>query len=558
MAKAALITMLVLCAHAAAQAPAQAPAQDPFEQLTLRVSQLRPNGQCIVDRGKRDLLQVDDRVVLSPRGGPTLPGRVTQVEGRTALVQLLDPKAKVVAGTRGYALVPKSRLKPVAKPQPTSPNEPAEPPPAAKPGQAAEDEWRPGMPLLGRHRAPRPNERASQMRGRLFGSGNLVRTLDSFSHSYVRGGADVDINNVDGDGGRLRFHGEMIRSEEFNSGTGNDVRIYEISYEQGGTRFNPMRWQAGRFLQRDMPEFGLLDGIEVGYRQENGSRFGASFGYLPELDDDMDTLADLQIAVWYIWNQDLAERVTYGIGYQKSWHRFDGDRDLFVLKARYLPNDGWDVSSSLWVDIYDNDDVLKDETFEFTRANLFASRRSRGEGGMEFFYDHEEYPELLRTDNPQTLLPQTLIGAHVDRVSAHMWMESEARNRVFTRLTGWVDEEVEGGAAEFGFEVVDWFSSGSRSTLALFHTDAPTSNVSGIRVQHGGSHSYGRLDVLYELGFAHFDDNPSATAELLQHRLGALVTTDFGSGWDATFSADATLWDEEFSFGLGIYLQRLF
>ncbi|MGK0153932.1 MAG: hypothetical protein ACI9SE_000882 [Neolewinella sp.] len=562
MAKALLSTMLVLCAHVAAQAPAQ----DPFEQLTLRVSQLRPSGQCIVDRGTRDNLQVDDRVVLSPRGGPTLSGRVVQVEGRTALIQLLDPKAKVVAGTRGYVLLPKSRRKPVAKP--SEPARPVAKPPSGgrtgngqtggKPSQAAEDEWRPGMPLLGRHRAPRPSERNSEMRGRLYGSGNLVRTLDSFSQSYLRSGADVDINNVDGDGGRLRFHGELIRSEEFNSGTGNDLRIYEISYEHGGTRFNPMRWQAGRFLPRDMPEFGLLDGIEVGYRQENGSRFGASFGYLPELDDDMDTLADLQIALWYIWNQDAAERVTYGIGYQKSWHRFDGDRDLFVMKARYLPNDGWDVSSSVWIDIYDNNDVLKDETFEFTRANVFASRRTRGVGGMEFFYDHEEYPELLRTDNPQTLLPQTLIGAHVDRVSAHLWVESEERTRLFTRLTGWVDEEVEGGALEIGFEVTDWFGDGSRTGLALFHTDAPSSNVTGVRVQHGGGHSYGRLDVLYELGFAHFDDNPSATAELLQHRLGALVTTNFGSGWDATFSADATLWDEEVSFGVGIYLQRLF
>lgn len=555
MAKAVLSTLLVLHAHAVAQAAAQ----DPFEQVTLRVSQIRPNGQCIVDRGTRDQLQVDDRVVLSPRGGPTLSGRVTQVEGRTALVQLLDPRAKVVAGTRGYVLIPKSRRSAAAKPAEPAPARPQPKPgtqPTTQPG--ADEQWRPGMPLLGRHRAPRPNERQSQMRGRLYGSGNLVRTLDSSSDSFLRAGADVDVNNVDGNGGRLRFHGELVRSREFNSGIGNDLRIYEVSYEQGGNRFQPMRWQAGRFLQRDMPEFGLLDGIEVGYRTENGSRFGASFGYLPELDDDMESLADLQIAMWYIWNQDVAERVSYGIGYQKTWHRFDGDRDLFVLKGRYLPNSGWDVSASMWIDIYDNDDVLKDESFEFTRANLFATRRWRGEGGMEFFYDHEEYPELLRTDNPQTLLPQTLIGAHVDRVSAHLWRETESRSRWFTRLTGWVDEEAEGGAAELGFEAANWFGDGSRSTLALFHTDAPTSNLTGIRVQHGGSHSYGRLDVLYEIGFAHFDDNPSATAELLQHRLGALVTTDFGSGWDATFSADATLWDEEFSFGVGIYLQRLF
>ena len=44
---------------------AVAVAQDPaFEQLPLRVSSLRPNGACIVDRGRRDLVRVGDRVVL--------------------------------------------------------------------------------------------------------------------------------------------------------------------------------------------------------------------------------------------------------------------------------------------------------------------------------------------------------------------------------------------------------------------------------------------------------------------------------------------------------------
>ena len=125
-------------------------------------------------------------------------------------------------------------------------------------------------------------------------------------------------------------------------------------------------------------------------------------------------------------------------------------------------------------------------------------------------------------------------------------------------MTGWVDEEVEGGAAEGGVEVGDWYGKGSRTGLAMFHTKSASSNLTGMRVQHGGNHDYGRLDLLYEVGFVHFDNNPSATAELLQHRLGALLSTDFGSGWDATFSADVTVWDSEVSFGVGIYLQRLF
>ena len=334
--------------------------------------------------------------------------------------------------------------------------------------------------------------------------------------------------------------------------------MFELSYEHGGTRFEPWRWQAGRFLQRDMPEFGVLDGIMVGYRAEGGDRFGASFGYLPELDDDMETLADMQIALWYLWSQDAGERVTYGVGYQKTWHRFDGDRDLIVLKARYLPESGWDVSSTVFVDIYDNDDALKDEAVEVTRANLFASRRWQGEGGVELFFDHEEYPELLRQENQQTILPTTLIGAHNDRLSAHAWVHSGADTRWFSRVVGWNDEEHTGGSTELGLEQQDWFGDRTRTALVAFGIHGPSSTMLGARVEFGGTFSYGRLDALYELGFVHFESFADDRDDLLQHRLGGTLSTDLGGGWDATFLADTTFYDSELSFGVGIYLQRLF
>lgn len=528
-----------------------------LQQVRLRVAAIRGPGQVIVDRGARDQVQVDDRVVLEPRGGQVQTGRVLQVEDRTSLVQLMDPKANVPAGTRGHVLIPTTRLRPVE--QPADPQEPGGDEPQEQPAeQGGEGEWRPGMPLLGRHRAPRPEERESRMHGRVYGSGNLVRTLDSFSQSFLTAGVDTDINNIAGKGGTLRFHGEFNQSTEFSGNAGSDLRIYDLSYEHGGNRFDAMRWQIGRFLQRDVPEFGLLDGVEVGYRTEGGDRFGASVGYLPELDDDLESFADFALAAWYVWNQDIAERVTYAIAYQRTWHRFDNDRDLVLLKARFLPENGWNVSSTIWVDIYDGNDTLKDESFEVTRANVFASRREAGTGGVELFYDHEEYPELLRQENQQTLLPQTLIGAHVDRVSARLWVDSSETTEWFTRLTGWSDEEGEGGAGELGVTWRERVGGGSRTGIALFHIQALTSNLTGVRVEHGNDYEFGRLDLLYELGFAHFNSRPSDQNELLQHRIGALVTTDLGGGWDATFNADTTIWDEEISYGVGIYLQRIF
>jgi hypothetical protein len=541
---------LATCAVAAAQ-------ENVFEEVALRVSSLRPNGACIVDRGNRDQVQAGDRVIFAPRNGPVVQGRVAEVDERTALVELADPAAVVPIGTRGHVLVPKARR---AAAQPAPAQQPTQPSPTATDPSAppAEEEWRPGMPLLGTTRPPRPVERPATMRGRFYGGANVVRTLGSWSQSYLDTGVDVELDNLRGDGGTLRVHGEFNWSKETSENTGADLRLFELSYERGGTRFQPWRWQVGRFLQRDMPEFGVLDGIEVGYRREGSARFGASFGYLPELDEDMESFADLQLAAWYVWNQDIAERVQVGVGYQKSWHRFELDRDLVLVKARYLPVEGWDLSSTLWIDFYTSGDDLKDETVEVSRANVFASRRWAKRGGVEAFFDHEEYPETRRRELPQTIQPLTLIDAHQDRVSLHAWVDTESGTRWFTRLTGWIDEAREGGAVELGVQIEGLLQPRTRTTLALFDVQGLTNTVFGARIEHGGTHDWGRLDLLYELGFVHHEGFPADSDDLLQHRVGALATTGVGAGWDATFFADGTLWDDELSLGIGIYLQKLF
>ncbi len=78
------------------------------------------------------------------------------------------------------------------------------------------------------------------------------------------------------DGGTLHFHGEFGWLEETSGNAGLDLRIFDLSYERGGDRFQPVHWQVGRFLVRDMPEFGLLDGGAVDYRREGGDRKAAA------------------------------------------------------------------------------------------------------------------------------------------------------------------------------------------------------------------------------------------------------------------------------------------
>ena len=289
-----------------------------------------------------------------------------------------------------------------------------------------------------------------------------------------------------------------------------------------------------------------------------GARFGASLGYLPELDDDMNSFEDLQVAAWYLWNADLGERTSWGLGYQKSWHHSKQDRDLLVAKLRVLPSEGWDFATTIWLDYYYGRDDGKGTTFGLTRALVSTSRRWQGGSGLEFHYDHEEYPELLRQELPQTLLPQTILDAHNDRLTGHAYWRTDGGSLWRLRATGWTDQDASGGTVEIGCEFDGLLQSAARTGLTLFEVQGLTSSVTGVRVDHGGDFSFGRLDMLYELGLVHHDDQPTDRDDMLQHRLGALCTSDLGGQWSGTFFADATLWDSEFSYGLGIYLQRRF
>lgn len=526
---------------------------DLFEQVDLRVASVRPDGTVVVDRGRRDLVQPGDKVVFTPRNGQTAQGTVTEVDDRTALVELVDRNAVLPLGTKGHFLLPKARR---VAPSTDVPLPPA-PAPSA-PLQPGEEEWQPGMPLLGSTRPPRPEERSARIDGRLYGATNVVRTQDSWSHSLARAGVDLDASNLRGDGGVVHFHGEFVWATETTENTGADLDLFELSYERGGTRFESLHWQVGRFLPRDMPEFGLLDGATLGVRREGGDRFGISAGWLPLLDEDMESFADLQLAAWYVWNADVAERFQVALGYQRSWHRLDADRDLVILRTRYLPLDGWNIATSFWVDLYDGNDVQKDASVGFTRANVLLSRRWDKAGGVSLAYDHEEYPETLRRELPQTIQPATLVDAHQDRLSLHGYWDGDGGTRWFTRGTGWHDEETDGGSAELGAQFDGMFAAGARTGLAGFVVHGQYSSQFGARLDHGGPVAGGRLDVLYEIGLVHHRNFPATRDDLVQHRLALLFTGDLGAGWDGLVHLDATLWDDDLSLGLGIYLQRHF
>src|SRR5690606_29464068 len=228
-------------------------------ELPLRVVAHRA-GRVVVDRGERDALQPGDTVFLHPRDGDTLQGRVRAVAPRRAEVDLIGARALPPVGTAGVVLVPVERLeKPARAPAPALPPRP--------PWENEDAEHTPDQPLLAGVDVLHPEQRPLRVGGRYYlYSEHTTYSDDDRSDRFTRAGFDVFWENPFGEGGLLEFDGELnARRAELPDLDDEDRgkgRLDRLSYTWGGTRFEAQRHQVGRFLQRGLPEFGVLDGWE--------------------------------------------------------------------------------------------------------------------------------------------------------------------------------------------------------------------------------------------------------------------------------------------------------
>jgi hypothetical protein len=548
-------TLAVLLAAAAALA--QEPQAPPLDHVALRITTVRADGRVQVDRGTRDRVMVGDPIVLFPPDGRTRVGGVVEVDERTALVELAGTGAALPPGTKGEVLVPRNRQRPAqpqpdAQPQPEGQGQAQQPPP--------DDMWRPGMALLAGVKPVQPEERATTIAGRAYFIGDLTHSLGNNDNSYLRLGTDFAVDNPGGaDGGTFRFHGEFVQSMEVNYHAGPDLRFYDVSYAQGGTRFNPWRFQVGRFLQNGMPELGILDGVEVSYRTEGGDRFGGTFGWLPLLDDDMVSGEDMAVSAYYIWTPDLSERLLWGFALEKTWHEGKQDRDLAVVKTRCTPPDGCEYGGAVWVDFYNHaQDKLKTETAGLTRANAYVSRHWKEQGGVLLDYTHEEYPELLRKELWQTLLQKQIADSHHDVVSLQGWLDRKDGGRLHARIAGWADEQKTGGSGELGLEAHEVLMPQSHADLTGFVTQGLDNLAAGGRVSFGRATGTTSWDAFYELATVHYAGFPSDRSDILQHRFAVHWTDDLGSGWDLALDGGFAVWEGNDTFTVAVYLQKFF
>jgi hypothetical protein len=376
---------------------AGARAQDGARRVEVHVTAIA-GGSVYLDLGREAGIEKGDEVRLFPVGAPEVAAEVRAVSKSSARAALLGPLDGLVVGDRGEVLVPVERAVSDAAPEGGDAPPPA-PPVYAPPGQGEVPEhppwehppetWSDDVPLLAPVVAYEAEDRPTRMSGRIYEVFDWVRDQEAGDRRYLssRTGVDLRWDDPFDRAGALDVDLELYhRRAEDDDGDEDEteLRVDRLSYAWGGGRDARTRWQVGRFLQHEFPEFGVVDGAEVGYRFDSGHRLGASVGLMPEWKDDLPTGDDMQAALFYRWVSDEEETLALGAGYQKTWHEGDADRDLIVLTGDYHPSAFTWLYGSAWVDLYSGDDELKSGA-ELTQLQLNATHRFEGGHGIGAF-----------------------------------------------------------------------------------------------------------------------------------------------------------------------------
>ena len=552
--------------------PAQPSQQESFETLELRVASVRPR-QVVVDRGMTDGLLAKDRVTFRPRDGRVVQGTVVAAYERDAVVELDDPAVVLAPGTKGDVRIPSSRRPAASKAAPPQ-EAPAPAPVAAAPAVQAppdhppwgrqDDALKEGEPLLARIRPFRPEEREPAITGRVYSIFDYSHTTEGpHADTFARTGTSLLFENPAHSGGELNFDGEVnyrhadVPPNDNDGEERSEFRLDRFSYTHGGNRFSHDRFEFGRFLQYEMPEFGVLDGGQWTHRLAGGDTFGASAGFLPDPDSHQDTGDDLEFMGYYRWVADESEQLSLAGGYQKTFHHLDADRDLVVGKVLYLPVKGWDFTGTAWVDLYTAKDEAKGAGLGLTQAYLSTGKHFDGGSSVRFSYTHQEFPETqLDLFTPVTV--EELANAHSDRAAVTMGQRLSKNFGVFASGGAWVDQEDVGGDGEVGMDIEEFAFKGSRLEFAGFGTQGRFSTTLGGRAGLGGTTSNGSWLVGYEFTYDDITGFAADNNSLPQNRIRANWDLNTASRWSISVHADLLLFDTETSYAAGLFLQRSF
>lgn len=547
--------MLSPFAAAALAVPAfVAPAQD--VEVEVRVLAVRGN-VVDIDRGTNAGAAPGDLVVLRPLGQPEVQGTVRAVAADTCSVVLGSVAEGLAPGVPGVLRVPRERF-----PDPDAPRSPGMPPPVWR---NPDEQWEEGLPLLAEVTGPRPAERPTEWSGRGWFGGYVLTDDGALPRDdrVARLGLALEGRNPFGRGGRMHVAGEVRaeRTDYADAGLDDDsstyLRLDALSYEWGGVRGEPRRYEVGRFHSFAFPELGLLDGAEVSHRFDGGTRLGASLGFQPALDEERSVEDAPQLAAWALMPFAEEDRGELGIALQETWYEGEQDRDLLLTRARWTDGERWRADATTWLDLYRSDDAGKSEGLDVSEARASVTRTFESGAGVRADVGYVDVPALKRL-RAQDFTPEELRDAATSAASVSAWWPQGARGTWNARLGGWRDDEADGVWGDLGYERRFDSDAVDRGTLGLFAGDQPDGDVLGARTRISGPARAGRWHTGFDVGLYDRRATDGSAEELLQGAVRAGWSGGLGAGWFLYLDGAARFGDDQDALSLDFTLQRSF
>jgi hypothetical protein len=399
--------------------------------------------------------------------------------------------------------------------------------------------------------------------GRTYFSGLYTHdTGGDRSNDYLtaRLGASMTVGNPLGRGGRFRFDTEVDHHHASlgsgSSSSDSEWRIERLSYAEGGEDFSSYRFEVGRFYSIYLPELGLIDGVEGALQFEHGFSAGAGFGLLPENNTDRGWDGDVGAHAFLSYESEEPGRASGVVGYQKTWHDGEEDRDQIVLRANWRPTDQLYFYGSILADVYTNQDTIKGSGVEITQFWTQVRYTPSSSLGGSVSYSRFVWPEVLREDYVSIPI-QIIEDGVVDRISFSGWGKLSEAFRVTGDFDLWQDQDTDGSSGDLSVEWTGLGLDGPSLEGTIFYTDGSFNSGTGFRVD--ARQRFGEFDayVGYELfdydlvtGFASDDS-------VWRHLVRGGVSWYQGQ-WYYSFTTDYYFGDVDDVFTLGAYISYRF
>ena len=510
-----------------------------------------------LDQGRDAGLRPGQLVRLFPPGMGNVDVEVRAVTATQSRAELPVGLPPVPVGTRGEAIVEvrAETAPPATTEQRTVPEHP--PWTRREPSRSAD------QPLLVPTFSQHPNARPATIDGRWFASGQWSRDTAGEQHNdylLARLGVRADATNLLGRGERTRFAGELaerrVQLPDAPDETDQNGRLDLLSVAFGTEQWAPVGAELGRFLSQHLPEIGLVDGVEVVQRFDNGVRIGGGAGAYPRPFPSRETGEDTGLHVFADWTSDAERSFAAAVGFQKTWHEGTPDRDLLLLRAegRVFESVRWFASSK--IDFYSSGDDVKSASVEITEA--FASLSYDGGGfGAGLTGSHFRWPDLDRAEY-QNLPVELVRDGEVDRVALQAWVRPWQRLRIAPRVDAWSDQTRSGTAYAIDGDLADVIGAQSNLYLSLFRADGAHSAGPGARATLRAPIGDGTWRAGYRWHRYELDELATGPESLTRQSAEIGLSHPVADGGDVDFSVERWFGDREDAWAVGLWLQWRF